>query len=640
MYQPAVAEKMAWKDEFGQWIVIGLYLGLLLSILLLSKFLRARSANKEESPILEHFFAGRSLGPAVLGFSVFASMFSGYTVVALPAEAYDKGFSAWRWVGSSTMVALVYIAYGPRLHWLARERNYDSVFSFIWDRYGMANPIKNVLHWLLMIVILFPCFVYLVAQFDAFSNTLSSLSGGALSKPLGCCILGVILVIFEIFGGLRAVAFTDLIQGGVLILGAMLILVFVNVKPYAGISRVSELLERQEPKHVQVMSSDAALSWAEFWIGIGFQRALFPDYMVRVMSADSQRSLRLANVILAIAPFVVQAPLALYGLTGRAYHPDLDNSKAVFSTVVLDIYNGSAGGAIFGSIMMAATIAGIMSTADSVLISVSHIVSLDLVRPFLVSNVHENRSDAEKKPEEETQLLNNKLMRISRVTTFVTALVAIAIAIPLVETNQNLSFLIKFQSTFLANCTPLFILGLYWRQLGRISVFVGLLFGLCIGIPLVGEPRPDAPPGQKGAILISLACNFAAVFITHGIMRAVGKGELDYGPQSETHDRLLKLISWRPPSYPVCEGVPLKLTPCEREPIWKNWWVMLLVFVLSWFALPFYRKAGEIDSLILGSPAWAFLSIMILVVVHAILIAGLFINWRGENDESAGEVKL
>jgi len=480
-----------------------------------------------------------------------------------------------------------------------------------------------------------------LAQFDAFSNTLSSLSGGAISKTLGCFLLGAIVVVFEIFGGLRAVAFTDVIQGGVLIFGAMLILVFINVKPYQGLATVSEMLEVQDPEHVQVMSSDAALSWAEFWIGIGFQRALFPDYMVRVMSAESQRSLRLANVILAISPFVVQAPLALYGLTGRAYHPGLENSKSVFSTVVLDIYNGTTGGAIFGSIMMAATIAGIMSTADSVLIAVSHIVSLDLVRPFLVNDVHANRSRpiGAAKSEEEVAL-DSKLLKISRVTTFVTAIIAIGIAVPVVETKQNLSFLIKFQSTFLANCAPLFILGLYWRQLGRISVFVGLLFGLCIGIPLVGEPRPDAPPGQKGAILISLACNFAAVFITHGLLRALGKGDLDYGEVNDTHASLLKLISWRPPSLGTEEGVQMKLKPCEREPIFKNWWVMLLVVVLSWFALPFYRKAGEVDSLILGSPSWAFVSIMVLVVVHAILIAGLFVNWRGENEQLTEEGKV
>ena len=50
-----------------------------------------------------------------------------------------------------------------------------------------------------------------------------------------------------------------------------------------------------------------AISWAEFWIGVGFQRALFPDYVTRVMAADSQKTLRRANIILAIAPFVVQA---------------------------------------------------------------------------------------------------------------------------------------------------------------------------------------------------------------------------------------------------------------------------------------------------------------------------------------------
>ena len=256
------------------------------------------------------------------------------------------------------------------------------------------------------------------------------------------------------------------------------------------------------------MDSAKALSWAEFWVGVGFQRALFPDYVTRVMAADSQKTLRRANVILAIAPFVVQVPLCLYGVAGRAHHPEVSNSKAIFSTVVLDVYQSSAAGAVFGSLMMAATVAGIMSTADSVLIAISQLVTLDLVRPFLLPNgdVHAARAPGgDARAPAEVAALDRKLMRVSRGVTLAVALAAFAIAAPVVESNQNLSFLIKFQSTFLANCAPLFILGLYWRKLGRLSMLAGeiaispSLAEVAISPAVLDTRRRAAPPSLSPA---------------------------------------------------------------------------------------------------------------------------------------------
>merc|ERR1719197_1389164 len=151
---------------------------------------------------------------------------------------------------------------------------------------------------------------------------------------------------------------------------------------YGGLSAVSESLLETDPDHVTVMSPTKSLSWAEFWIGVGFQRALFPDYVARVMAADSEKTLRTAQLVLLAAPFFVQAPLAFVGLCGRVAHPGLENPKAIFSLVVLDVINSGFLGRIFGSLMLSASLAAIMSTADSCLIAVSHMVTLDVLKPL------------------------------------------------------------------------------------------------------------------------------------------------------------------------------------------------------------------------------------------------------------------
>merc|ERR1719197_1984277 len=101
---------------------------------------------------------------------------------------------------------------------------------------------------------------------------------------------------------------------------------------YGGLSAVSESLLETDPDHVTVMSVEKSLSWAEFWIGIGFQRALFPDYVARVMAADSEKTLRTAQLVLLAAPFFV-------GLCGKVAYPETENPKAIFSLVVLDVIN-------------------------------------------------------------------------------------------------------------------------------------------------------------------------------------------------------------------------------------------------------------------------------------------------------------
>merc|ERR1719377_466694 len=95
-------------------LVIALYLGILLAIIVFAGPLF--KGEKSKSALDEQYLAGRKLGPAVLGASVCASMFSGYTVIGIPAEAFSNGFSAWRWIGSCTFISIVCMLYMPRLY--------------------------------------------------------------------------------------------------------------------------------------------------------------------------------------------------------------------------------------------------------------------------------------------------------------------------------------------------------------------------------------------------------------------------------------------------------------------------------------------------------------------------------------------
>ena len=87
-----------------------------------------------------------------------------------------------------------------------------------------------------------------------------------------------------------------------LLFGTCMVWVFA-VKHYGGINNIARKLPAS---HTMTMKDDAVIGSAEFWLVVGLQRALFPDYQSRVLAADGQRSLRYGTVILLVMPFLVQ----------------------------------------------------------------------------------------------------------------------------------------------------------------------------------------------------------------------------------------------------------------------------------------------------------------------------------------------
>lgn len=585
--------------------IIGLYLAVLFGIIIFAGPLF--KGEKSKSAVDDQYLAGRGLGPAVLGVSVCASMFSGYTVIGIPAEAFSNGFSAWRWIGSCTFISLVYMAYSPRLYRLAKVKGYNSVLDVVKDRYQLAK--FSPLYWTLILVYMFPCFIYTWNQFVAFSNTVHALSGKTIPHVVGSFGLCIMLVAYEVVGGLRAVAWTDLLQGCVLASGSVGFLIyFGSGMIYGGVTEVTESLLETDPGHVTVMDASKSMSWAEFWIGVGFQRALFPDYVARVMAAKSEKTLRTAQLVLLAAPFFVQFPLCFVGLAGRVVHPETENSKAIFSLVVLDVINSGALGRIFGSLSLAASLAAIMSTADSCLIAVSHMITLDVLKPLVGDG-------------EQTEEQDKKLLTYGRGVTLGLAVVCAAFTV--LFPNVNLSSMIQFQSAILAQVFPAMVLGLYFPQLSEISVLCGLIVGEILGVGFQLAKWYDVVV-VPGGIIIAIFINIA---VTFGVSMAVPNAKgvpSGFGFEEKAKEMTSALTA---------SG------EMKKEPVGAVKPMILVACLIPWLAIPFYRTGGEVDSLIMGVPVWAVCSIVVLALSHSFIAATLIKGWDVEEPDTTTHVK-
>ena len=165
----------------------------------------------------------------VLLLTTFASVFSGYTVVGVPNEAGLNGFTGIRWIGGMGFVVLSFLVLFPRLRRISMVRKYTSPGQFILDRF-QCQPL-SVLNTFCLCV---PQLLYITVQFHALGETLQFFTNYELPFNAVVIVSAVLILLFEAFGGLRTVAYTDAVQASVMIVTFICVPVILAVMYHGG----------------------------------------------------------------------------------------------------------------------------------------------------------------------------------------------------------------------------------------------------------------------------------------------------------------------------------------------------------------------------------------------------------------------
>ena len=196
------------SENTPTYILLGIYVLLMIVVTGYANWKnRSDAAEDEAKKITSHFLANKNFGAILLLLTTFASVFSGYTVVGVPNETGVNGFTAVRWVASVCWVGFSFLLIFPRLRRISVIRNYDSPGDFIYDRYHSI--------WLRLFVTLSLCLpqlFYLAVQLHSLGSTISALTNGELDFYPIIIVSAIMMVLFEILGGLRSVAYTDAVQ--------------------------------------------------------------------------------------------------------------------------------------------------------------------------------------------------------------------------------------------------------------------------------------------------------------------------------------------------------------------------------------------------------------------------------------------
>ncbi|MGD9583377.1 MAG: sodium/solute symporter [Lysobacterales bacterium] len=385
----------------------------------------------------ELFLAGRSLGAGVVGLSLFASNISSTTLIGLPGAAWQSGISVanYEWMAALVLLFSAFYVIPVLLRarvttvpeWL--EQRFDSRLR----RYLSAVTI------FLSIVL----------------DTAGSLYAGALVLKLffpglelatTCAAIALFAGLYTAAGGLRAVAYTDVLQALILLLGSALLSVLIFARFDFSWAAMRAAIPAGHLHLIQPLD-DPALPWLGTLIGLpvlGFYYWTMNQYV-------SQRLLGARDVGVAGRGALLAAGLKLLplffmvlpGALAASLFTDLGRADTVFPRMVAEFAPPGIAGLI-----LAGLLAAIMSSVDSALNSSSTLITLDFIAP--------------RHPGMET----HQMARLGRVITLILVAVA-ALWAPVIDRFPGL--FAYLQQTFAYVTPPLvavFIVGMFGRGLG------------------------------------------------------------------------------------------------------------------------------------------------------------------------------
>ncbi|MEM7540921.1 MAG: sodium:solute symporter family protein [Pseudomonadota bacterium] len=446
----------------GAWLFIGLYLSSLLVIGVI-----ARRARREDT-LNDFYLAGHGFGFTVLFLTLFATQYSGNTFFAFTGATYRTGYS---WILSlhfMTTVVVGYLIFAPKLYQLSKARNYLTPTDFVTDRFGHRG-----LSLLVTMVMLAVLANFLLAQLMAMGRAMQGLSGdgGGIAYIIGVILLAAIMVIYGTLGGLRAIAWTDAIQGAILGSG-FIVLAILLLDRFGPIEQATEIIRQRDyagdSRYTLVPDANRTREWFSYIIAVGFGICLYPQAIQRIYAARSARVLRKSLAVMVFMPLPTMLISLLAGIMALAYLPGLQGASAdqIFGRVLREIQVHSTFGYGLVVLTMAAVLAAMMSTADSALLSISSIFTKDLYKPLKGNAVSEA-----------------KLTRIGKICSWAVITLLIVLAILLRE-KSSLVALMDRKIDLLIQLFPTFMVGIHWRRMAATPVFVGLITGVSLALIL------------------------------------------------------------------------------------------------------------------------------------------------------------
>jgi len=449
---------------------------------------RDKGGHRKDST--DYFLASKALPWWAIGASLIAANISAEQIIGMSGSGYaiGLGIASYEW-----MAALTLLIVGKFFLPIFLHNNVSTMPQFLEQRYGPSVRWVMAIFWLALYV-----FVNLTSILWLGSLAIHTVTG--IDQFYALIILGVFALAYQLWGGLKAVALTDIVQVALLVTGG-LVIVFISMNKisdgHGAIAGFQTLLSRFPEKFVMILPKTSphykelpglAVLIGGLWV-MNLSYWGFNQYIIqRALGAKSIREAQAGIAFAAYLKLLMPVIVVLPGMAALILAPHLAKPDQAYPTMMRLLPPGLLG------LVFAALVAAIIASLASKINSIGTIFTLDVY-----SHIWKNSDQ-------------RRLVLVGRITAIVAVIIGIATA-PLLlgGFDQAFQYIQDFTAFFTPGIVVIFMLGLFWKPAttaGALTAAVGslVLSAIFYVAPLVTNGAFPEIPFMNRVSIVFLIC--------------------------------------------------------------------------------------------------------------------------------------
>lgn len=352
------------------------------------------SRGTDENSAKGYYLGGRSLGGITIAGSLLLTNLSAEQIVGLNGQAFSEGILVMAW---ETLAAVAIVITAIFLLPKYMQSGITTIPEFIEKRFDQqTKAILSILFLIAFGVVMIPTILY--SGSIAFSTMFDLPTALGLSKNavIWICVwsIGIIGIIYAIFGGLKAVAVSDLVNAAGLLIGGLLIPIFGLIYIGGGdfFDGLSELWKANPTKFDAIGGVESSIPFGTIFTGMMLAQMYYwgtnQSILQRVFGASSlkegQKGMLLAGFVKFLIPVIVVLPgiIAWHIFQGNLESPDYAY-PALVREVLPGAYLGFFAAVLFGAVL---------SSFNSLLNSSATLFGFDLYKQYFNKNASEKET--------------------------------------------------------------------------------------------------------------------------------------------------------------------------------------------------------------------------------------------------------
>lgn len=459
------------------YIIFGAYAVLIVSVGLWV----SRTKKGTEKTTEDYFLAGKTLPWWAIGASLIAANISAEQVIGMSGSGFVVGLAiaSYEWMAAITLI-IVAKYFLP----VFIKQGLYTIPEFVEKRFNTSLKTILAIFWIALFV-----FVNLTSVLFLGAKALDTIMGDGSGNMIVIFVIGLAFfaAAYSLWGGLSAVAWTDVIQVVLLVIGG-LITTFIaldHVTPAGGVGnglahiydvagdKFHMILKKDNPQFsnlpgIAVLIGGMWIANLYYW---GFNQYIIQRALAAKSLREAQKGLVFASFLKLIVPLIVVIPGIIAFVM---FNENIEGAGSIFSAAD-GANNDHAYPWLIGrfvpvglkGLVVAALAAAIVSSLASMLNSTATIFTMDIYKPYIAKNAS-----------------NKQLVNTGRLTALVALIIAGFLAPTMKSFPQMFQYIQEYTGVVSPGILAVFLMGLFWKKTSTRGAIVGVLASIPIALAL------------------------------------------------------------------------------------------------------------------------------------------------------------